>query len=69
MNIRMLKDGSSVNELDDSIVLTVKTKCPEKWVLFDRETGEVYTGYTTTGKNSWKKLDTPIEDFINHAGR
>jgi hypothetical protein len=69
MNTRKLKDGTTVSELDESIVLTVKTKCPEKWILFDKETGEVYTGYTTTGKNSWKKLDTSIENIINHARR
>lgn len=26
------------------VILTVKTKKPEKWLLVDRETGEVYQG-------------------------
>lgn len=69
MNTRQLKNGTHIVELDIPIVLTVKTKCPEKWILIDQETGEVYTGYTTAGKNSWKKLDNPIEDFINYARR
>lgn len=28
----------------DPIILTVKTKRPEKWLLIDRETGQVYQG-------------------------
>jgi hypothetical protein len=28
----------------DPITLTVKTKRPEKWLLIDRETGQVYQG-------------------------
>jgi len=27
-----------------AVILTVKTKRPEKWLLIDRETGEVYQG-------------------------
>jgi len=34
----------------------IKTKCPQKWLLIDRETGEAYIPYHTTGKNQWKKL-------------
>jgi hypothetical protein len=39
------------------VTLTVYTKCPEKYMLVDRETGECYTGYATEGKNSWKKSE------------
>lgn len=59
MRSRKLLDGSEVIELDSAILLTVKTKCPSKWLLIDQETGERYTGYETEGKNSWKKL---VED-------
>ncbi|MFZ9404038.1 MAG: hypothetical protein ACO25Q_06935 [Sediminibacterium sp.] len=52
---RKLIDGSLVNELDEAKTLTVYTKCPEKWMLVDMETGEVYTGYSSEGKNDWKK--------------
>lgn len=44
-------------ELKEATTLTVYTKCPEKWMLVDKETGEVYIGYSTKGKNSWKKID------------
>ncbi len=54
---RRLIDGSVVNELSEPQVLTVRTKCPEKWLLVDRETGEIYTPYTTIGPNQWKKID------------
>jgi len=32
------------NVYNKSIILTVETKRPEKWLLVDRETGEVYQG-------------------------
>lgn len=57
MNIRKLQNGQEVPELEEAKILTVKTKCPEKWLLIDLETGERYTGFITEGKNSWRKLD------------
>lgn len=41
------------NVYDKSIVLTVKTKRPEKWLLVDRETGEVYQG---NPQGYWDKM-------------
>lgn len=55
--MRKLVDGTKAKELKDPVTLTVYTKCPEKWMLVDKETGEVYIGYVTKGKNSWKKID------------
>ncbi len=57
MATRKLQDGREVAELESAKTLTVKTKCPEKWLLVDLETGERYTGHLTDGKNSWRKLD------------
>ena len=54
---RKLVDGTTVKELKEPITLTVHTKCPQKWMLVDKETGEVYIGHMTKGKNSWKKID------------
>lgn len=54
---RKLIDGTEVPELNEAQTLMVKTKCPEKWLLVDRETGEIYTPYTTPGPNQWKKID------------
>lgn len=55
--MRKLIDGSLVQELAESKTLSITTKCPEKWLLIDRETGEVYTPYTTPGNSQWKKID------------
>lgn len=54
--MRTLKDGSTVPELDEPTILTIKTKCPEKWLLIDRETGEAYTAYDTPGNLQWRKV-------------
>jgi hypothetical protein len=54
---RKLIDGSEVPELAEAQTLLLKTKCPEKWLLVDRETGEIYTPYSTPGPNQWKKID------------
>ena len=59
MKTRMLKTGLQVPELDEPKILTVKTRCPEKWQLTDLETGEVYIGYSTEGNLSWRKVDNP----------
>lgn len=53
---RKLLDGTTATEFKEPITLEVYTKCPEKWMLCDKETGEVYIGYATKGKNSWKKI-------------
>jgi hypothetical protein len=53
---RKLKNGKFVNELDEPVTLTLYTRCPEKYILTDMETGQQYTGRTTKGKSSWKKV-------------
>jgi hypothetical protein len=55
--VRKLTTGLEVSELDQAVILTIKTKCPAKWVLFDMETGETYSPYETPGKLQWKKVD------------
>jgi|TARA_R110000868_G_scaffold232634_1_gene486162 hypothetical protein len=57
MNKRKLQSGQSVPELEKAVTLTIYTKCPEKYKLIDMETGEEYVGYSTSGKNSWNKLE------------
>lgn len=41
---RQLLDESLVPELGDAVDLHLKTKCPEKWVAIDLETGDVWRG-------------------------
>jgi len=55
---RTLLDGKKVPELNKAITLKVYTKCPEKYMLIDMETGERYLGYSTEGPSNWKKLET-----------
>lgn len=47
------------NEQEENVILTVKTLCPEKWLLIDRETGQIYVG---NPNGYWDKLK-PIERF------
>jgi hypothetical protein len=54
--MRKLLDGKEVPELDIAKTLKVKTKCPEKWLLSDLETGEQYIGYGSEGTLDWKKV-------------
>jgi hypothetical protein len=60
--MRKLLDGTEATELDEPITLTITTKCPEKWMLADKETGEVYVPYATPGKLQWKKIATWDKD-------
>lgn len=56
MNKRKLQDGREVDELEESMILTIKTRCPAKWLLIDQETGEAYVPYDTPGTQQWKKV-------------
>jgi len=56
--MRNLLDGTDAEELNEPIILTIKTKCPGKWLLADKETGEVYVPYTTKRPLQWKKIAT-----------
>jgi hypothetical protein len=58
LKTRVLKDSKEVQELDFPIDLVVHTKCPEKWMLIDLETGEHYVGQNEIEKyNQWKRLE------------
>ena len=59
MNTRTLLDGRDVKELDKSVTLEVKTKCPSKWMLIDLQTGERYIGHEDPkkGPSHWKKIN------------
>lgn len=54
---RKLQSGVEVPELDEPITLKVYTKCPEKYMLIDMETGEKYIGYSNKDKNNWRKIN------------
>lgn len=54
-----MRESNHFNELDESVSLVVKTKCPEKWLLIDRETGVVFQG---NEKGYWDRLDPVKKD-------
>jgi hypothetical protein len=56
--LRKLLDNTEAEELDTPVTLTITTKCPGKWMIADKETGEVYVPYATPGKLQWKKIAT-----------
>ena len=54
---RKLLDGTEVPELNKSVELIVKTKCPNKYKLIDMETGEEYIGNCPNEHQLyWKKI-------------
>jgi hypothetical protein len=62
METRSFKGRMDMKEykiLDEPVILNVKTKRPEKWILIDRETGQVYQG---NPKGYWDRLDTYIKE-------
>jgi hypothetical protein len=46
-------------KLEQTIGLTVKTRCPEKYLLVDRETGQVFVG---NSMGFWDRLDPVTRD-------
>jgi len=54
---RTLQSGERVEELDSSVQLIIKTKCPSKWIIEDLETGQ---RYRANGKMEIGKMFTPI---------
>ena len=54
---RTLKNGEEVEELDSSVQLIIKTKCPTKWIIEDLETGQ---RYRANGNTDIGKMFTPV---------
>jgi len=51
----MSREPFNFKEEAEDVILTVRTLCPEKWLLIDRETGQVYVG---NPGGYWDKLKT-----------
>ena len=54
-----MKKIKKFEEFKNPIDLIVHTKCPDKWLLIDRETGEIYQG---SSEGYWNRLDPVIKD-------
>ena len=54
-----MRSSKEYKNFEESVDLLVHTKCPEKWLLIDRETGQIYQG---TNGGYWDRLDPVIKD-------
>ena len=57
-----MRKQKEFKELLNPIDLIVHTKSPEKWILIDKETGEIYQG---NAGGYWDRLDPVIKDKHN----
>jgi len=63
---RKLIDGAEVQEYDKAIDLTIHTKCPEKWLLIDLETGQEYRGSKDPNLyGKWKRVKDGQDSSLN----
>lgn len=61
--LRRLKDGTHAQELPHPVDLTIHTKCPEKWILVDQQTGQVYRGSSEpTQYGPWEWINMPNDE-------
>jgi len=59
---RILIDGNEVEEFEQAVDLTIHTKCPEKWLLIDLETGQEYVGSDKPNLyGKWKRIKDAIK--------
>jgi len=54
-----MRSNKEYENFEESVDLLVHTKCPEKWLLVDRETGQIYQG---NNGGYWDRLDPVIKD-------
>jgi hypothetical protein len=53
-----MRTGRDIPTTEHPTVLTVSTRCPEKWVLVDTGTGQTYKG---NAGGYWDRLDPVIK--------
>jgi hypothetical protein len=54
-----MRQSKNFEELEESIKLTVRTRSPEKYLLIDRETGNIFVG---NSMGHWDRLDPVTRD-------
>lgn len=57
-----MRNLKKFQELEQTIALTVKTKCAEKYLLIDRENGDIFIG---NSMGFWDRLDTVTKDSLS----
>ena len=64
---RKLLNGTEVEEFDNAVDLTIHTKCPEKWLLIDLETGQEYRGSEKPNLyGKWKRIKDAVVNKKNN---
>jgi hypothetical protein len=56
---KKMRELNRFEELEKTVSLTVKTKSPEKYLLIDRETGDMFIG---DPMGHWNRLEPVIRD-------
>ena len=54
-----MREQKKFEELEEPLKLIVRTRSPEKYLLVDRETGQVFIGNVM---GHWDRLDTVTRD-------
>jgi hypothetical protein len=54
-----MREAKNFEELEEPIKLTVRTRSPEKYLLIDKETGNVFVG---NQMGHWDRLDPVTRD-------
>jgi hypothetical protein len=62
---RTLVDGSPVSVLSATVDIHLQTKCPQKWLAVDLETGEVWAGST----NGWRRAGPKELKLLKHVAK
>ena len=56
-----MRDSFIFEETDEDVILSVRTLAPTKWLLVDRETGQVYVG---NPNGHWDRLEPVVKKDI-----
>jgi len=54
-----LRELKLFKTLDNPVTLVVKTRSPEKWIIIDRETGQIFQG---SHRGHWDRLDPVVKE-------
>ena len=54
-----MPEQKKFDKLEKPLQLIVRTRCPEKYLLVDRETGQVFVG---SNMGHWDRLDPVTRD-------
>jgi hypothetical protein len=56
---KKMRQSKKFEHLEEVVKLTVRTRCPEKYLLVDRETGQVFVGSLM---GHWDRLDAVVKE-------